>query len=75
MNHEFHGEDRYYVRPGDADSKRTLPQILIWQDTKGWWYEFSMPGCLPDGGDGPFLTGANALFEARKGFDDDDCDE
>lgn len=37
---------------------------------KPWWYWPCFPGCLPDGGPiGPFDTEADALADAREGYE------
>jgi len=43
-----------------------------------WWYWVCLPGCLPDSEPiGPFRTEAEAVEDARDGFDDyaDDDDD
>lgn len=42
---------------------------------KAWWYWFCFPGCMPEGDVcGPFASKADALADAREGFDDGDDD-
>lgn len=46
------------------------------RDHAGWYWWSCLPGCMPDGeAKGPFESEADALADAREGFDDDDGSE
>lgn len=46
---------------------------IVHTTEKGWFYWFCLPGCLPDSEPmGPFETEAEALSDARNGYDETD---
>lgn len=64
-----------------ASGLRYIGEMIVRHDVDiepGWYWQACFPGCLPDGeASGPFATEAEALEDARDGFDgmEDDGDE
>jgi hypothetical protein len=61
---------RIYSDPTKANDKWTLPDVEIFhgevegedgEKVLGWWYQFGLPGCMPDSEPhGPFESAAEA---------------
>ena len=63
--HALPNVETFEVESGTFSPGRT------WAVQSGWYWQACFPGCLPDSDPvGPFDTEAEALADARDGFDD-----
>lgn len=68
---------QHYSDPRRESDPYALPDIETFQLRMaeqhleaGWYWQACFPGCLPDGDPvGPFATEAEALADAREGYD------